>query len=332
MKQSEVLDILRLIGVSEDQTLQYPEKQQMSICCPLAPWMHEKRTDSNPSLSIRYSDTQPTLFKCFACGEKGKLWQLVDSYAELAKKPELKVVADNLLLNDKPTLEMSLNVSMSGVRDFIKIPRRVQTIALNPKVLERFPRVQDVPTASDYLISRRITLSMWSRFNLRYDPTRHRIVFPVYDRRGRLVGGVGRLLPGIDHPAKYYNYFGFEASHCLGGANYLKTSFKRTIIVEGYMCLLKGFEWCQELETNICCTFHGEMSNVQAEDLVSLDMPMWFWYDNDKAGNTGWIKAEKLLRGKVPGLKRAKLPISVDVGKMSKEEFLSHFEACRKEF
>lgn len=329
MTADQVLNILRVMGISADQVT-IRRSGQMQICCPLAPWLHEKRSDSKPSLSIGFGKGT-TLFKCFACGESGKIWQLVDSYGSLAKKPEVQAIALKIMDDDKPTLSMELVKACEGIEEWVKAGTVYKTPTIDKAAMRHWPSVCGLPSCEEYLLSRGIDRSMWVQFDLRYDTSKNRIVFPVYNRDNKLVGAVGRFLgkcpPEI---VKYYNYFGFEASRSIGGENKWHEGRSRLIIVEGFFCLLKAYEWAEGMDADIGCTWHAEMSREQSERVVSLDRSTYICYDNDKAGNAGSVKALALLKGLVP-VRRAVPPEGLDVGGMEKEMFTLLIDKASKE-
>src|SRR4051812_37726415 len=136
MLLQQVLDVLYVMGISSSEVVLRREGQ-IQICCPLAPWFHEKKVDSNPSMSIGYSEAKTTLFKCFACGESGKLWQLVDSYGTLANRPDLVELADKLVVDDKPTLGMTIELACRDIKGWVKVPPRLRRINIHPDAINK---------------------------------------------------------------------------------------------------------------------------------------------------------------------------------------------------
>jgi len=327
MKLDELLAVLRLMGIdSEEVTIR--RDRQVQVPCPLSPWLHASRSDEKPSMSIKVGEAEPTVFKCFACGESGKLWSLMDSYANLAKKPELNKVAEQLLLEDRPSLQTRLSMACEGVKEWIK-PTKSTKIKISSDAMKHMPSVSGIPSVCAYLRDRQIPERMWSKFDLRYDPREDRVVFPVKDADGDLVGAVGRIMPDADG-VKYRNYLGFRATMSLGGINRLSSDFTSIIVVEGWICLTHAWEWAEGLGSAIVCTWHAEMSEQQADQLISLDKPVSIWYDNDTAGNKGWLKSRDLLAGRV-SVKRAAMEVDRDVGRMTRKEFVDTRSQLKKE-
>jgi len=268
-------------------------------------------------------DKTPSLFKCFACGEQGKLADLVDSYAELTDNDELRKLSMDLLIDDKPSLLSTLAGVRESLDDWVYDVAVDKPIVLNPDMMsyERFPLATGHLASSTYLFDERnMEPENVLRFDLRYDPRQNRVVFPVFDGGGNLYGAVGRGLTR-DVTPKYYNYFGFAAGKSLGGLNHCQ-GHPKVLVSEGYFDISKTVSWGWDLGFDSVCTWHADLSEYQADQLASLDATIVFCYDNDSAGNTGWERAKTRLGG-VCTLRRLTPPISVDLGDMNRPQFES---------
>jgi len=314
MEWTELKLILNQIGVNTEHL--YPNGDHVQIPCPLAPWFHKKRTDHHPSLSIKFGEP-PTLWKCFSCGEGGKLWSLVDSVATLGERSDLNALADNLTVSDEPSLGTRLASAMSGIDSWSLPTVKTQVRVLQPTVLDNFRFIRPGSDPHRYVVDR-VPESRIDEFQLKYDLHKDRVVFPIFNQAHQLLGAVGRTL--ASDPRKYYNYFGVETGKCLGGADKF-TDRPRLFIVEGYFDLLRCWEWAAERDADVACTFKAEISPEQAELILGLDKTVSVWYDNDVAGNRGWDKAEKTIGKYLIGLKRARLPEDKDVGALSERHF-----------
>ena len=279
MKWKEVQAILEHIGVSTEGVVP-TSKGQVSVSCPLAPWTHKSDVDEHPSLSVNVSKT-PSVFHCFACGESGKLWSLVDTYATFKKDPVLQRYALSILVHDEPTLGMKLSDAVDGMEHWVPeyIPSRATSL---DKSILTWPSWIDDEYSCRYVIARGI----WGRVADRYDlrVAHERVIFPVYDLNGGLVGAVGRsVAPEIVEP-KYYNYFGFEVGSCLGGLQHVRKETSAILVVEGFFDLLNCHEWCHD-RMDVVCTFGASMSAVQADLLLSLNKSLYIKYNNNTTKN-----------------------------------------------
>lgn len=119
------------------------------------------------------------MFKCFACGERGKFADLVDSYAELSDNDELRELALQLLESDKPSLLSTLAALRPDLDDWVHDVAAEKPRALNPELMsyDRFPEVSAYVRAYDYLThTREMDPDLIGRFDLRYDPRQNRVV------------------------------------------------------------------------------------------------------------------------------------------------------------
>lgn len=289
----------------------------IQVSCPLAPWLHKSGKDLNPGCSIQV-DVTPSIFKCFACNERGKVSDLVDSYAALSGNDELSSFAAALAESDKPTLRAKLQVASKNINEWVLSPHKVKPRVLNPEILARFENALDVFESRDYLLKeRKIPKYLAELFELKYDPRQGRVIFPVKGVKNQLYGFVGRTI--IDDPVRYRNYLGFSSGQSLGGLNHVPKCSK-TIVVEGYFDLINTYQWAKDQGYNIVCTWHADISEYQADQLAYLDSTLYFCYDNDTAGNLGWEKARKLLSASSI-LRRLVPPPDIDLGSMNETQF-----------
>lgn len=315
MNSKEVRLILNQLGLTEGEILE-TKPGQLSICCPLAPWFHASGKDSNPSMGIRY-DGDFTIYHCFTCGESGKLWSLVESVGTLRNDPKLQALALEVLQKDKPNL-MSMVDSVDWCDETPSLEFEIPDMPMHERMLEHFDSVELHDKPMDYLRGRNVSEENWERFKLKYDRKNDRLVFPVFDTEGQLRGAVGRTLCG--DARKYYNYFNFERRHWFGGMQYAGNR-NRIIIVEGFFCLMRGFDWAHKLGADILCAFGSKLTPEQVEKLTALDSGVQIWFDNDDAGNKGWEKLIERDADKFLSLRRAELPPMTDVDTMSEAEF-----------
>lgn len=312
MHVKDVIAVLEELGVSKSSNV----GSQLSCECPLAKWFHKGGTDSRPSMSIKIGEGV-SLFTCFSCGESGTLFQLVDSYSRLSGKP-LGNLISYVKDIETPSLSMALAKAMHSSKH--GQPLKTNAKVLNENLLSVFFCATEVPQALSYLQSRGVSEGTIKEFEIKFDSRNHRIVFPIRNQTGGLVGAVGRSL--IDNGPKYYNYFGFEAAKCLGGVHRIKDNFNRVLLVEGMFDVLRAS--VSECQTNAqaVCTFKAEASNEQCSQLIGLAKSILICYDGDMAGYKGSEKTFARLKRKVPFLRCIKMPECADVGSLSSEEFI----------
>ena len=129
-----------------------------------------------------------------------------------------------------------------------------------------------------------------------YDFYRHRIMIPIRDHHGRVIGFGGRTLG--DDPAKYKNSREtalFNKSHVLFGLDRAKDvikSRKRAIIVEGYMDALQL--WNHDLGEAVAC-LGTAVTHQHLKRLSNLTKDVYLIFDGDAAGKRASLRTIEVL-------------------------------------
>ena len=162
--------------------------------------------------------------------------------------------------------------------------------------------------------------------NKYFDRFRNRVMFPIFDYRGNVIGFGGRVLD--DSLPKYLNSpdtILFNKRYNLYGLNYAKKSIKNDtlILVEGYMDLISLYE--QGIE-NVVATLGTALTNEQGKLIKRYASTAIISYDSDEAGVKATLRAIEILRGqniniKILNLKDCKDPDDF-IKKYKKEGFL----------
>jgi hypothetical protein len=317
MNFEELRVVLSRLGVEAQAP---PSEHQVQISCPLAPFLHKNQTDKHPSCSVRFGDpAQPTLFKCFGCGEQGKLWYLVDTLGRLGNDPELVKYGLHLLEKDEPSLSGILDAATSGFDSWVHDAAKQQH-ALDWQIFDNFKPAWTVSHVRRYLEARGVTEVQSYFWKLLASPKQDRVIFPVLDREKQLWGAVGRAVSEEIQP-KYWNYFGFDSGQHLGGWDLFQG--RNTVIVcEGVFDLIRVYRWAHAAGCDVVCTFGASTSRMQAAELAAMDVRLLYMYDQDEAGERGWEKAKKLFADTAYGLKRCRwADKTLDLGGMHRVEF-----------
>lgn len=125
-----------------------------------------------------------------------------------------------------------------------------------------------------------------------YDRFRERIMFPIRDRRGRIIGFGGRIIDKGE--PKYLNSPEtpiFQKGHELYGlyhAQQLNKQLKRILIVEGYMDVIALF---QHGITYAVATLGTATSTTHLQRLFRHTSEIVFCFDGDEAGRTAAWRA-----------------------------------------
>ena len=170
--------------------------------------------------------------------------------------------------------------------------------------------------------------------DLYIDFLRNRIIFPIYDLNGRIIGFGGRLLDGKGPKylnsaenqvfSKRFNLFGLYQ-----GREALRTT-SEVILVEGYMdCLLLH----QHGITNVVATLGTAFTREQAKLVKRFTETILVMYDGDEAGQRETLRAIATLNQEEIDSRIIPLPSGNDpddlIQKLGKEEFLNFVQNNR---
>ena len=138
-------------------------------------------------------------------------------------------------------------------------------------------------------------LSQSQKSNNTYDKFRHRVMFPIIDRRGNIIGFGGRTLEP-DAPAKYLNSdetLVFHKRQNIFSLNFAKNTKEDFLILcEGYMDVISlnqaGFD-------SAVATLGTAITAEQARLMRQYAQKVVISYDSDGAGQKATMKAINLL-------------------------------------
>ena len=147
-----------------------------------------------------------------------------------------------------------------------------------------------------------------------YDRFRSRIMFPIVNPRGQIVGFGGRLMVTDQNGPKYLNspetsifsksYELYNLNHC---KNYMETG--RLLIVEGYMDVIslyqKGIKNTVAALGTAFTPFHGKILERYANEVIIA-------FDGDSAGKSATEKAMNILKKTSLNVKILNLPTNED--------------------
>lgn len=284
-----------------------------SVClCPF----HSEKT---PSCHI-YTDTQS--FYCFGCGAGGDVINFIrliehldylESVKFLAQRANIPMPEDSFDKRAEAKQRM-LEINRRAARFFRDIlisekglPGRqyLQQRQLSEKTIRKYglgyaPDSWD--TLKKYMLSEGYTEQelldaalLAKKDSHSYDKFRNRVMFPIIDRRGNIIGFGGRTLEP-DAPAKYLNSdetLVFHKRNSLFSLNFAKnTKEKYLILCEGYMDVISlnqaGFD-------NAVATLGTAITPEQARLMRQYCEEVVISYDSDGAGQKATMKAINLL-------------------------------------
>ena len=147
-----------------------------------------------------------------------------------------------------------------------------------------------------------------------YDRFRRRIMFPLSDPRGRVLGFGARAL-GADQQPKYLNSPDgdiFHKGEMVYGAHLARVAAARAdevIAVEGYMDVLALHQAGMQ---NVVCIMGTSMTDRQVGELAKLGKTVLLALDADSAGQEAMLKAAKVAAKSKLALRVVPLPAGQD--------------------
>jgi len=312
MDVEPVEELFKVIGCSN---LKYGLKW-VNATCPFAAYRHSKGSDKHPSFGIRVS-TGLSHFRCLACGVVGDMHTLVWKLGRYKGKGDWYDQASRLVMRDTPD-EGDLGGMMDSqdVRPDARARLERATywgtsktpakpVALSLDTLEYPVLAEDdlrqfrelSPAARDYLMgpTRKLaphTLELWE---LGWQPHARRIVVPVRDWDGRLVGLTGRAIDPDNKP-KFLHSTGFKRDYFLFGEHLVERG-ERGYLVEGHF---DAIYLRQMGYPNTVAVMGSWVSAVQVEKIVQMFSSVTIFPDGDDAGAQAAEKWEYALKGRLP--------------------------------
>lgn len=279
-------------------------------CCP---FHNEKSASFSVSQNKQF-------YHCFGCGAHGNAIDFVMQYDHLSFPEAIETLAK----------QIGLEIPRSAARSSEKAISHTALYELLQHVAEFYQHaLRDHPAAIEYLKNRGLSGNIAKEFGIGvapagwdpvlrhlgktplhkqqlfetgmlikkddggfYDRFRERIMFPIHDRRGRIVGFGGRILDKGE--PKYLNSPEtpiFQKGHELYGLYYalkMNRQLTRALIVEGYMDVIALF---QHGITYAVATLGTATTTHHLERLFRHTSEIIFCFDGDNAGRTAAARA-----------------------------------------
>ncbi|HHW7579712.1 TPA: DNA primase [Mannheimia haemolytica] len=291
-------------------------------CCP---FHHEK----TPSFSVSQSKQ---FYHCFGCGVHGNVITFLMDYdklefpeaiEELAAMHGLEVPRENVIQRDgKPQANFktkrNLYELMEAVAKFyqqnlshqIEPQSYLQQRGLSPEIIERF-EIGFAPNAFDAAlrtfgqsqedIQKLLDTGVLTKNDSGriYDKFRNRVMFPIRDKRGRVIAFGGRVLPNDEQGAKYMNspetVIYHKGSELYGLYQALKVNETPDylFVVEGYMDVVALAQFGVD---NAVASLGTATTGEQIQQMFRCTEQIVCCYDGDRAGrDAAWRALENAL-------------------------------------
>jgi DNA primase len=305
-------DIVEIIGA------RVPLKRQgkeYSARCPF----HDERS---PSFTV--SPTKQ-FYHCFGCGAHGTALsflmnydrlEFLDAVEELAKRVGMEVPRDTQQRNANPEtsdLYSAVDAAAKFFRRQLAASPKAQAYldgrAVGEAIREQFmigyapdgfSGLRDALGSDERrmkLLERAGLFSKNDRGHV-YDKFRDRVMFPIFDRRGRVIAFGGRVLEKDDSP-KYLNspetplFHKGRELYGLWQVRQAHNKIEKLVVVEGYMDVVALFEH----GVDCAVATLGTATTPDHAELLFRNAPdVYFCFDGDRAGRSAaWKAVESVL-------------------------------------
>lgn len=312
-------DLLTRIDITDVIDARVPLKKagrNLQACCPF----HNEKT---PSFTV---SPEKQFYHCFGCGAHGTAIGFLMEYDQMSFPEAIHELAESVGMAVPTTQALAPNPAKQNVYDLLdKVsqyyahqlqthPQRAQFLnylkqrGLSDSTIDHFD-IGMVPDSWDSVLKTfggtKEKIKQLNEAGLlsnndkgrNYDRFRNRVMFPIRDRRGRVVGFGGRVLD--DSTPKYLNSpetTVFHKGHELYGlyqARKANRKLERIVIVEGYMDVIalaeKGIN-------NAVATLGTATTPDHLKQLLRSAPEVVFCFDGDRAGrDAAWRAAENAL-------------------------------------
>lgn len=341
IQSSDIVDV-----ISEFVPLKRTGREYSGVC----PFHNDK----GPSLSVS-QDKQ--LYHCFGCGASGNVvsfimqirnMDYVDAIRYLAERSNIKIEEKEYNPEEKKRedikeaiYEINILVARKFFANLYKNDNALEYFknrGIDDKTLKRFGLGYSTPEWDDlyrFLKSKNYSDELILQAGLvipkkkttgYYDRFRNRVMFPVFDVKGRVIGFGGRVMD--DSKPKYLNSPEtpvFEKGTNLYGLNFaIKSGLPQYIIVvEGYMDCISLH---QHGITNAVASLGTALTAEQSRLLKRYSKDVYICYDADSAGQTATLRGLEILESTGCNVKVIMIPEGKDpdefLRKNGQESFL----------
>ena len=310
LERADIVDI-----ISDYLSLKQRGKNYLAVCP-----FHD---DHSPSLVV---SRERQIFNCFTCRTGGNVFTFVMKYENVGFVEAVKIVADKIgyNLNISDYTDHSLhNKDDYEIMDFakkyylnnifteqgVKARKYLENRGIDEAIIREFNiglSLSDKDTLYKVLSNKKYDLDKIANLGLvnkvgldMYDVFTNRIMIPIEDLKGQVVGFTGRIFNNETDTAKYMNTKEteiFKKGHILFNYHNARKSIrdaKEVVVVEGNMDAItlsaKGIK-------NVVALMGVALSTEQINVLKKLKVPVILMLDNDSAGMDATVKNGELLQ------------------------------------
>ncbi len=285
------------------------------------------------------------IFTCFGCGASGDVIEFTQRYHNLDFREAIEKLAEEYgieLKNQgygsegKKTILFEINREAATYfyRRFSKKPNKadeyMKARGFQPEILQKFgigyadeewqslyDHLKGKGYDEDLLLSLGLIANSGGRY---YDKFRDRVIFPIINTRGKIIGFGGRALG--DGTPKYLNSQEspvFQKKNNLYGLYLTRQDINRedcAILVEGYMDVISLY---QHGVRNVSASLGTALTENQAGMLKRYTGNIVLAYDADEAGQAAALRGMDILYGAGCKVKMMTIPKGKDPDEFIKE-------------
>lgn len=279
--------------------------------------------DHSPSLVV---SRERQMFTCFTCKTSGNVFSFVMKYESVSFPEAVQIVAKKIgytLKGDFSNFKESKYKKEFEIMDFttkyysnnintssgIKALKYLEDRGITKDIIKEFniglaldirDDLYNILLKKNYSLQDLSDLGLVNKINLNvYDTFINRIMIPIENLQGNVVGFTGRIYNGEEDTAKYLNTKEtkiFKKGSILFNYHNARNAIRETktvVVVEGNMDAItlsaKGIK-------NVVALMGVAISQVQIDTLKKLNVPIILMLDNDAAGLDATLKNGELLR------------------------------------
>ena len=336
------VDIVDVIG----ERIPLVKKGKNFFCiCPF----HD---DTNPSMSV---SREKQIYTCFTCHATGNVFTFLMNYDKMSFPEALKYLGDKVGVDTKG---VKLEKQESKFHKFYEMydltskyyqnnllssygeeaRKYLTNRGLNKDIIKKFQVGLSLPNNNDLtelLVKKKYDISDLNKYGLsvnNYDIYKDRIMFPLFDINGKVIGFSGRIYKNIDE-AKYINtketpiFIKGEQLYNYHIAKESVRTSKYLIIMEGFMDVIRA----STIGLDNCIALMGTaLTREQMKLIKRLSNNITLCLDGDKPGqNAAYKIGEEFLKEGIE-TKVVTLPNNDDpdsfILKEGKDRFLAYIE------
>ncbi len=337
----EIKQKLNIVDIVGEYVQLKKAGQNYRACCPF----HNEKT---PSFMV---SEEKQIFKCFGCSEGGDVFSFIMKIEGIEFIDALKLLAD----------KAGVELRRQDPKEQTKRNRILEILDLTSKFFNKaLFESKEGKIARDYLAKRKMesitqdefmigyspdSWDMLTRFLKRkgfkdeeiaesglvvrkdnglgyYDRFRGRLMFPIWDVHGNVIGFGGRVLIGDEKQAKYINSpqgFVYDKSRILYGINKARQEIRKkdqAIVVEGYMDTITSHEAGIK---NVVSASGTALTGEQIDLLKRYTNNLVLSFDMDAAGDLATKRGIDMAQIKGMNIKILQVPSGKDPDECIKE-------------